>query len=307
MHRTRLGISALLTAGLMLGGCVREYGPARTDSIIAPQGNRVIHTVVAGDTIRDIARRYGVEIRTVIDANDLHSSTLTPGQKLVIPGGRLPAPTPAPEAPITSETKPAEPIKPTSDWYTPRSTWAVEPIVVARINPMGGKPTRITIHHSNMPGDTDPDTESVLRKIDREHHKAIGRNGEAGACIGYHFLIARNGTVYEGRPIQYQGAHAGGDNNKFNVGICLLGDYDHHAVPTAQKAAMVAVIDRLRATYGIARSQVFGHRDFNPAGTLHTECPGHYLLPLVVAYRRGDMGRDPLMETAVPMATATRP
>jgi N-acetylmuramoyl-L-alanine amidase len=40
--------------------------------------------------------------------------------------------------------------------------------------------------------------------------------------IGYHFIIRRNGTVEEGRKIDYQGAHAPAVNSR-SIGICLIG------------------------------------------------------------------------------------
>lgn len=295
MQPARFGILALLLAGLVLGGCVRDYGPTQTRARAAAPA--IVHIVQEGDTISGVAARYGVGIRTVCDANDLRSTKLVPGTRLVIPGGRMPEPERPPETaqPTGADRTPAAP---TNDWFTPRAAWAVEPIVMDRINPMGGRPNRITIHHTAMAGiDDGPDTVAILRLIDKRHHGRIGRNGENGACIGYHFLVARNGTVYEGRPLQYQGAHSGGDNNRLNIGVCLLGDFNHVQMPTAQKAAAVAVVDRLRAAYGIPRSQVFGHRDFNPPGSLHTECPGRYLYPLVIGYRRGQIGKDVPTET----------
>lgn len=313
MQSARFGILALLAAGLVLGGCVRDYGSARSGGPTARSATTsVVHTVVAGDNTISIARLYGVAPEAIIRANDLtkRDLPLQPGRTLVIPGGRPPAPATAPDPEPTERpaTGASEPVMPATGWYVPRSAWAVEPIVLSRINPMGGRPNRITLHHTAMDGiDNGPDATAILRLIDSRHHGRIGRGGENGACIGYHFLIARDGTVYEGRPLQYQGAHAGGDNNKLNIGICLLGDFERNQVPAAQKAATIAVVDRMRATYGISRSQVHGHKDFNPPGTLHTECPGRCLYPLVLAYRRGQIGREAQTGTTPPMATATRP
>lgn len=173
----------------------------------------------------------------------------------------------------------------TGGWYKPRSSWTQQPVLVQRANPMGGTPLRITVHHSDFPGDTGPDTPDVLRRIETAHLRGIGRDGQAGACIAYHFLIGPDGTVYEGRPLRFQGAHAGGDNNIRNIGVCLLGNFEIHRVPPAQVRSLIAVLDRLRRTYGIPRSRVLGHRDFNPPGSHHTDCPGIYLYQLVQNYR----------------------
>jgi len=282
MPAIRLALAVFICAGLMLGGCTRTYSGSQT----RVSTSRLVHYVAEGETISSIARLYGVEQRAIVEANDLGSTTLTIGQPLFIFDAK-----PRPVAPPVA-AKTIEPPTPSADWFIPRSAWAVEPILVSRINPMGGAPNRITVHHSNMPGDTSSNSAEVLRKIDREHHKTIGRKGEPGACIGYHFVIARDGRIFEGRPLQFQGAHAGGDNNRRNIGVCLLGDFQDHQLPSIQRDTLVKVLDRLRATYDIPRGQVFGHRDFNPPGNYHTDCPGVHLFQVVLNYRRGNLGAE---------------
>jgi len=204
----------------------------------------------------------------------------------------------APSTSVTAATSPAarapqqKPAAPEnlagSDWFRPRSSWAVEKIQLDRAYPMAVKPYRITVHHSaeiKLPDGTREtgDAVAVLRFIEKAHIQGIGKN-EPFACIGYHFIIASDGTVYEGRPLQYQGAHATGDNNKGNIGICLLGDFDKHQVPAAQKKSLVEVLDRLCLAYGIkpSKSTVLCHKDFRT-----TECPGKFLEPVVREYEAG--------------------
>jgi hypothetical protein len=164
----------------------------------------------------------------------------------------------------------------------------VQKVRVERTTPMGVKPYRITVHHSSdivLPDGTREtgDAVSLLRFVEESHIKGIGKN-EPFACIGYHFIIATDGTVYEGRPLQFQGAHATGDNNIGNIGICLLGDFDKHQVPAVQRQRLIEVLDRLCRTYAITPSPttVLCHKDFKP-----TDCPGRFLEPIVRAYERG--------------------
>jgi hypothetical protein len=270
-HRSFVLI-AVICLGCALGvtGCKSRRGP-ETDAA-AP----LEHVVAAGDTLSSLATAYGVTITAIIKANDLTDRTLQPGQRLIIPSAQRQPPT----TPV-DETAPAGP---SSDWYLPRSAWAAEPIVMRLIDPMGGTPRRITVHHSNSGIDNDPDAEEVLRKFDRNAIKGINQP-EKWACIGYHFIIARDGRVFEGRPIAYQGAHAGNSEvNRFNIGVCLIGDFEHHAVPRLQRDTLAVVLDRLRADYGIPRQQVFGHKHFKPS----TECPGRYLQSVVDIYRQGE-------------------
>ncbi len=69
-------------------------------------GDRFIYTVVSGDTLSSIAKRYGITLRELIEANDIQNPNLIRvGQKLAIPGIIKP-PTPQPEPPVEPEPSP---------------------------------------------------------------------------------------------------------------------------------------------------------------------------------------------------------
>jgi murein DD-endopeptidase MepM/ murein hydrolase activator NlpD len=84
------------------------YAPATTSAVPAPGWDRnggTIVTVVSGDTVETISRRYGVPPPAILAANNLPVGTrLMPGQQIVIPVYRTgnqpvaakPAPVPAP-------------------------------------------------------------------------------------------------------------------------------------------------------------------------------------------------------------------
>jgi N-acetylmuramoyl-L-alanine amidase len=55
------------------------------------------------------------------------------------------------------------------------------------------------------------------KEIDR-WHKERGFD-----CIGYHYVILRNGDIELGRPISKIGAHVKGHNTD-SIGTCLIGD-----------------------------------------------------------------------------------
>lgn len=58
----------------------------------SPQGTSVTHVVVGGDTVWDLAARYGVTVTDIRHANSLDSAaTIRIGQNLVIPGAAAPA------------------------------------------------------------------------------------------------------------------------------------------------------------------------------------------------------------------------
>ena len=61
-------------------------------------------------------------------------------------------------------------------------------------------------------------TKTKVKEIRRWHLERGFRD------IGYHFLIDRDGTLAEGRPLDKAGAHVAG-HNAHSVGICLIGGH----------------------------------------------------------------------------------
>jgi LysM repeat protein len=270
-----LGLLAMLAqTGCQMRGGGNSGAPYHPSNVVQ-------HTVKTGETLSSIAAQYGVSVATVVDANRIRDRNLRPGTVLSIPGGRvaaLPEPTP-PEPMVVKEDAP--PID--ESWFVPRSQWTRQPVVVSRTTPMGGTPTRITVHHSGDKDDVNADSVSWLRQVDLNHIKGIN-HPEPWACIGYHYIIDPSGRVYEGRPLQYQGAHAGNNAvNRLNIGICLMGNFDVQRVPPAQRTALLSTLDRLCLQYGISRAAVFGHKKFKV-----TECPGRFLSQIIDAYTRRD-------------------
>lgn len=85
--------------------------------------------------------------------------------------------------------------------------------------------------------------------------------------IGYHFVIRRDGSLENGRPIEETGAHAKGHNTG-SVGVCLVGGVDENGKPDAnftlsQYIRLVEVINFLKAEYPDI-TKVSGHRDYSP-------------------------------------------
>ena len=96
-------------------------------------------------------------------------------------------------------------------------------------------------------------------------HKWHLKKGWAG--IGYHYFIAKDGEVYEGRPREMVGAHTRGHNEE-SVGICFEGNFDIEEPTKQQESSAV----KLLAILGIAYSDAIlcRHSDFNQKKT----CPG---------------------------------
>ena len=157
----------------------------------------------------------------------------------------------------------------------PRKAWTSQP-VKSNILAMGTV-TRLTVHHTGEHGswDTLPDTE-IVQRIESYH-----RNDKGWAAIGYHFLVGRDGRIYEGRPAQYQGAHTSTQNEN-NLGISVIGDFMQKSPSSRQLTALKAFLNDKRSEYGVGRARVYGHRD------LHASlCPGDALYAWVKNYKAG--------------------
>ena len=96
-----------------------------------------------------------------------------------------------------------------------------------------------------------------VQDIDRWHRQ------RGFDCIGYHFYITVDGTIWTGRPLNQVGAHCKG-YNAHSIGICYEGGLDEEGHPCdtrtlLQKAALVALINKLREIY--PNADVVGHND----------------------------------------------
>ena len=106
-----------------------------------------------------------------------------------------------------------------------------------------------------------PDQRSSAKDIDKWH-----REDRHYKCIGYHYVIRRNGEIEPGRPEWMVGAHCL-NHNAHSIGICYEGGLDIRGQPddtrtAEQKATMRRLIDELHERY--PRALVVGHHDLDP-------------------------------------------
>ena len=115
----------------------------------------------------------------------------------------------------------------------------------------------IIIHCSATPDGRD----YTVSDIDRWHRARGFRK------IGYHYVIYRDGSIHEGRPIAEAGAHCKG-HNAHSIGICYIGGLDKDGRTPKdtrtpeQKASLSALVNQLQATYPDAT--LHGHNEFAP-------------------------------------------
>lgn len=163
--------------------------------------------------------------------------------------------------------------------------------------------THIVIHHSDFDPPAGP--RGIL-----DYHLEVSRFAD----IGYHFVVAGDGKVYEGRPLALLGAHAGQsreanrgvvkarragtdvrvgrrlDPDWGSVGIVLDGYFGDVPPPKRQRAALVQLVASLRRRLHIPADHVVTHREVKAklvearrlTFTGHeTTCPGDGLQAVV--------------------------
>ncbi|XP_040903069.1 peptidoglycan recognition protein 5 [Toxotes jaculatrix] len=127
---------------------------------------------------------------------------------------------------------------------------------------------RVIIHHTALPRFTGlKECKDHMVSIQRVHMTERGFDD-----IGYNFLVAGDGTVFEGRGWGVVGAHTKG-NNHDSLGIAFMGNFNND---TPSKEAILSVKQLLQS--GVCQGflhkefSLFGHRDLGD-----TECPGEKL------------------------------
>jgi len=175
----------------------------------------------------------------------------------------------------------ASSISASSGAVNSRPKWRALPPKLSKLDAVGGPWEKITVHHSDEVGalvfnGTFQQSCEAMQSIQRQHLV-----GNGWGDIGYHFLIDGRGRVFEGRSLEWQGAHAGNSaKNRRNLGVCLLGNFDKHP-PSAQASESLGnLLEDLRRRHGIPRRKIYLHSEFT-----NTDCPGEQLTRWVRTYR----------------------
>lgn len=166
----------------------------------------------------------------------------------------------------------------------------------------------IIIHHSASVFTVKDDYTDVVRNIYYFH--AVDTNGRNWSDIGYNYVVAPNGDIYEARdPADYpqdevQGAHFCG-NNTGTLGICVLGNYESQEATTESMEALTQLLawkcekdflDPLGTYSHILNSNlpvIAGHRNgcatLCPGGNLYNELE---VIRLNTAFKMEDCSRQ---------------
>lgn len=189
---------------------------------------------------------------------------------LVLPGVANAAPAAAPPAPFIENCPSWGARRPSS----PVKIW-------------DRRPVRILVHHTAGPNARDVSRDAGRRMARGIQAYHMDRNGWLDS--GQHFTISRGGFVLEGRFLslgelnagrrQVEGAHCTGQN-VVAVGIENEGTYIGEGPPPALWDSLRALCAYICFRYGIAPTELYGHRDFK-----NTICPGDRLYSMLPRLR----------------------
>ncbi|HUW96999.1 MAG TPA: peptidoglycan recognition family protein [Anaerolineae bacterium] len=201
------------------------------------------------------------------------------------PAQRISTPTKTPTATATPLPPTETPVPPTPT-STPTLTPTATPISLPSPE-VQGPPQKPPVISRAEWGAVDATEGYVPHVLDRItlHHDGIEFHGGAVARmrdlqswsrrvggwvdIPYHFLVDREGHIYEGRPLKYVGDTATEYDPTGHALITVMGNYNTQETNQAQLAAIVDLASWLCYEYSIPPQMVRGHRDYAA-----TSCPG---------------------------------
>jgi hypothetical protein len=173
-------------------------------------------------------------------------------------------------------SKPADPAPARPAKFVSREAWGSkpDPIPADRRH----EPRWITIHHAGVLWTNSQKPVDFIRNMQawgkrRPEVEQPPRN-TFWPDLPYHFLIAPDGTIFEGRPLQYEPE----SNTKYplagNVGVELMGNFEEQRPSREQLASLVELSAWLLSELHLGAGAVRTHRDVAPG---QTTCPGRDL------------------------------
>jgi hypothetical protein len=162
-----------------------------------------------------------------------------------------------------------------------RAAWGAKPPVL----PMQEHTvTRLTIHHTGTAQNFNRTIEDKLRGLQlfsqRDDSLASGQRKPAWPDVPYHYYVAVDGSVAEGREWRYVGDTNTSYDPTGHLLVVVEGNFQVDSLTTAQRRSLDALVPSLARSLNIPADRIASHRDF-----ADTECPGAQLYALLPRYR----------------------
>ncbi len=150
----------------------------------------------------------------------------------------------------------------------PRSSWQA-----SEAKPFKEQvPVRITVHHEG--GKVLTDTADATKRLKNIQTWTMGKDRN-WTDIPYHFLIAPDGTVYEGRNVNTVGETNTEYDPSGHLLICFLGNYEEQQLNQNLLDVLTRLIAQFCTKYNISPETIATHRDHSK----QTTCPGKNIYP----------------------------
>ena len=124
-------------------------------------------------------------------------------------------------------------------------------------------PKYIIVHHTGG-SDANPLQDSsnfTFEQCNELHRVRFDMKSSLGYYVGYHYYISKNGTVYQARNDNEEGAHAIG-YNKSSIGVCLAGNFDVTTPTREQTDSLRSFLRQKSKEYQISTQNIVPHRKF---------------------------------------------
>jgi hypothetical protein len=162
---------------------------------------------------------------------------------------------------------------PRPDNIVTREEWKSDPAPIP--DDRKHTPQFITLHHAGVLWTNSQTPETFIRNMQawgkrRPEIEQPPRN-TFWPDLAYHYLIAPDGRIFEGRPVEYEPESNTPYELAGNIGVELMGDFNQQRPSLAQLESAVRLTAWLMDEHDIEADQVRTHRDAAPG---RTECPG---------------------------------
>jgi hypothetical protein len=123
---------------------------------------------------------------------------------------------------------------------------------------------KITVHHTAVSLSDNRRAPRQIKAVQRYHQRK-----HRWVDIAYHYLVDRQGHLYQGRPAFAKGDTATRYDPTGHLLICLLGNYERQKPSKRQVEALAVLLRWAADRYGISQKAITGHRQH-----ARTSCPG---------------------------------
>ncbi len=167
-------------------------------------------------------------------------------------------------APLAASEKPA---------MLSREAWQAKPPSLAMT---AQKPVAILVHHTGSAMKIKTTLAAKMRGLQRfsqaKEKLADGRTKPAWPDVPYHFYIAADGKVAEGRSITAVGDTNTGYDPTGYIQVVVEGNFETENPTASQLASLTSLLGWLKQNYNVTPSAIQAHND-----KAQTACPGKNL------------------------------